>query len=58
MIPTEYYDRLWIETIVFIQKYWWLRSPFTNNDFVAYYVRPDGGFDSILNINVDGSYGI
>ena len=34
------------------------KSPHMNYDYVAYYVRSDGGIDDILNINVDGSYGI
>ena len=45
----------WIEIIIFIQKYWWLRSPNANTDWVeiAYDAIPSGDVGS----NVYDSYG-
>ena len=55
MIPTEYYDRLWIEAIILKKKYWWLRSPDTYFGN-AWWVDPSGGV-FYNGINVIYSYG-
>ena len=44
-------------TPTFIQNYWWLRSPYTNFDDVAWYVRSDGVVDYNINNNVRDSHG-
>ena len=56
-IPTEYYDRLWMETIIFIQKHWWLRSPYMVYYNGACHVRSDGavGYSNYNHTSI--SYG-
>ena len=58
--PTDYYDRLWIETIICTKKYWWLRSPDTGiyADNV-WFVWSDGdlGFNDDVGTVDDHSYG-
>ena len=41
-IPTDAMVDFWIEIIIYIQIYWWLRSPGTNSAVSAYLVNSDG----------------
>ena len=47
----------WIEIIIFIQKYWWLRSPYTNFDGNAWSVTSSGIVGDYYNSFVGLSYG-
>ena len=38
-------------------NYWWLRSPYTNNDYSVYYVRSSGDVYNDYGYNVTNSYG-
>ena len=51
-IPTDAMVDFWIEIIIYIQIYWWLRSPDLGNYYGAWHVWSDG----VLYL-VDGSYG-
>ena len=46
----------WIEIIVFIQNYWWLRSPDTDSTYVAWVVGSVGYID-YFSIVYEYSYG-
>lgn len=41
-IPTDAMVDFWIEIIIYIQIYWWLRSPGTNSAVSAHLVNSDG----------------
>ena len=47
----------WIETIIFIQTYWWLRSPSTGWNVGVYFVVPSGDVYYVSNGSVNYSYG-
>lgn len=47
----------WIETIIFIQTYWWLRSPGTHGSRIAWHVSPSGSVYSDDYNYVINSYG-
>ena len=54
-----YYDRLLDRKHHFIQKYWWLRSPDSYDDYYAWIVRPSGDvndYDDYYDVT-GGSYG-
>lgn len=48
---------IWLKyAFKFIQKYWWLRSPYTGVSVNAWYVMPDGDVSN-YNVFVTDSYG-
>lgn len=53
-IPTDIYL---MDYSKFIQKYWWLRSPFTDWDGYAFLVGPSGGVVDYVYGSVTYSYG-